>query len=251
MRRTLLLLSTMALALLLASAPVLAATTDESAVCQNPQPALQDVTETGNSTNTFTTTTNVFRVKYDGTGFDPAPAGSIATISIQNVSGQVVDTQTINVDESISFFVNAPPGTYNLVVNIDPQSAEGKTYILSVDRCGETTTAPKVISTFPRNGGEVGPAASVRATFSEDMLEASVMNAFKLFRKGSTNQIAAAVTYHAATDIVTLNPTNNLRRGVTYKAVVTTVAKDVAGNRLNQDDCRDGLQQKVWFFEID
>ena len=97
-----------------------------------------------------------------------------------------------------------------------------------------SATAPKVISTFPRNGREVGPAANIRATFSEDMRPASVMNAFKLFKKGSTNQIAAQVSYDAATDTATLNPTNNLRRDVTYKAVVTTVAKDVAGNRLDQ-----------------
>jgi hypothetical protein len=83
------------------------------------------------------------------------------------------------------------------------------------------------------------------------MRPASVMNAFKLFRKGSTNQIDAAVTYDAELDIATLNPDNNLRRGVTYKAVVTTLAKDEAGNRLDQNDSRGGLQQKVWFFEID
>ena len=77
------------------------------------------------------------------------------------------------------------------------------------------------------------------------------MNAFKLFRKGSTNQISAQVSNDAATDIATLNPTNNLKRGATYKAVVTTVAKDMAGNRLKQDGSRAGLQQKVWFFEID
>jgi hypothetical protein len=113
------------------------------------------------------------------------------------------------------------------------------------------TEAPRVISTFPRNGGEVGPAANITATFSEEMRPASVMNAFKLFRKGSTNQIDAAVTYDAELDIATLNPDNNLRRGVTYKAVVTTLAKDEAGNRLDQNDSRGGLQQKVWFFEID
>ena len=83
------------------------------------------------------------------------------------------------------------------------------------------------------------------------MQEASVLNAFKLFRKGSTTQIDAQVSYDAATDIATLNPTNNLRRGVTYKAVVTTVAKDEAGNRLDQNSSKAGLQQKVGFFEID
>jgi hypothetical protein len=68
------------------------------------------------------------------------------------------------------------------------------------------TEAPRVISTFPRGGGEIGPAANIRATFSEEMRPASVMNAFKLFKKGSTNQIAATVTYNAATDTATLSP---------------------------------------------
>jgi Bacterial Ig-like domain len=113
------------------------------------------------------------------------------------------------------------------------------------------TTPPKVISTVPANGREVGPTANVKATFSEDMQTASVKNAFKLFKKGSTTQIAAQVSYDAATDKATLNPTNNLRRGVTYRAVVSTVAKDVAGNRLDQDDSTTSLQQKVWYFTVD
>jgi Tol biopolymer transport system component len=113
------------------------------------------------------------------------------------------------------------------------------------------TQAPKVISTFPRNGGEVGPTANIRASFSEEMQVASVKNAFKLFKKGSTNQIAAQVSYEASTDMATLNPTNNLRRGVTYKAVVSTLAKDVEGNRLDQNSSTAGLQKKVWFFDID
>jgi CSLREA domain-containing protein len=113
------------------------------------------------------------------------------------------------------------------------------------------TTPPKVTSTVPANGREVGPAANIRATFSEEMQSASVENAFKLFKKGSTTQIAAVVSYDAATDKATLNPNNNLRRGVTYKAVVTTVAKDLAGNRLDQNGSTTGLQQKVWYFTVD
>jgi hypothetical protein len=83
------------------------------------------------------------------------------------------------------------------------------------------------------------------------MQPASVINAFKLFKKGSTNQIAAQVSYDAATDKATLNPTNNLRRGATYKAGVSTVAKDVEGNRLDQNGSKVGLRQKVWFYEIE
>jgi hypothetical protein len=115
-------------------------------------------------------------------------------------------------------------------------------------------TPPTVISTFPADGGEVGPAANIRATFSEDMRPASVKDAFKLFRKGSTNQIAATVSYPNPNSLpytAKLDPSNSLKRGATYKAVVTTVAKDMAGNRLDQDSSTAGLQKKVWFFEID
>ena len=116
----------------------------------------------------------------------------------------------------------------------------------------QDTTPPTVISTVPKaNANEVAPTANVRATFSEDMQPASVKNAFKLFKKGSTTQIAAQVSYDAATDKATLNPNNNLQRDVTYRAVVTTVAKDVAGNRLDQDDSTTGSQQKVWYFTVD
>lgn len=93
--------------------------------------------------------------------------------------------------------------------------------------------------------------ANIRATFSEEMQSASLINAFKLSKKGSTTHIAAQLSYDAATHKATLDPNDNLKRGATYLAVVSTVAKDVAGNRLDQDDSRGGLQQKVWYFTVD
>ena len=112
---------------------------------------------------------------------------------------------------------------------------------------------PKVISTSPKtNATEVAPTANVRATFSEGM-ESTTLDGttFKLFKKGTTTQIAATVSYNADTNTAKLDPTNNLRRGVAYKAVVTTWAKDVAGNRLDQDGTTSGLQQMRWFFRVD
>lgn len=41
-----------------------------------------------------------------------------------------------------------------------------------------------------------------------------------------------------------------MTRGVTYKAVVSTGAKDAAGNSLDQDPTLDGSQQKMWFFKV-
>jgi Bacterial Ig-like domain len=51
-------------------------------------------------------------------------------------------------------------------------------------------------------------------------------------------------------DTATLDPTNSLKNGVSYKAVVTTGAKDVAGNPLDQNTTTTGLQQKLWLFTV-
>jgi hypothetical protein len=114
-------------------------------------------------------------------------------------------------------------------------------------------TAPRVLSTFPRaNAKAVAPKASLRATFSEKMRASSINGkTFKLFKKkGSTKKLSARVTYNAATKKATLNPTTSLRKGLTYKAVVSPGAKDVAGNRLDQKRTTKGLQQKVWSFTV-
>jgi Bacterial Ig-like domain len=54
--------------------------------------------------------------------------------------------------------------------------------------------------------------------------------------------LEATVSYSAATDKATLNPTNSLQSGATYRAVVTTGAKDLAGNPL--------AQRHKWFFTV-
>jgi Tol biopolymer transport system component len=121
------------------------------------------------------------------------------------------------------------------------------------DWAPKDTAPPMVISTAPKaNATEVAPTANVRATFSEEM-DSNTINdtTFQLFEKGTTTQIDATVSYNANTDTAKLDPTNNLSRGVAYKAVVTTWAKDVADNRLDQDSSTSGTQQMRWFFRVD
>ena len=112
------------------------------------------------------------------------------------------------------------------------------------------TPPPNVMSTVPKaNATGVAPAANIKVTFSKAMKSSSInANTFKLFKNGSTTKLAATVKYDAATDTATLDPTNNLRKGVTYKAVVTTEAKDLAGNSLDQNPSVAGAQQKAWLF---
>jgi hypothetical protein len=73
---------------------------------------------------------------------------------------------------------------------------------------------------------------------------------FKLMKAGTTNLIGAVVTYDPNTNKATLNPNANLKLGTKYKAAVTTGAKDLAGNRLDQNSSLSGLQQKAWTFTI-
>ena len=114
------------------------------------------------------------------------------------------------------------------------------------------TTPPTVTSTFPSaNAKAVAPTVNLKATFSEDMMASTInKSTFELSKKGSTTKVSAAVGYSAATDKATLNPTEALQKGATDKAVVTSGAKDAAGNPLDQNTAKAGLQQKRWVFAV-
>ena len=82
----------------------------------------------------------------------------------------------------------------------------------------------------------------------------STFKLLKLNADGSTTQITN-VTVSLSTDglVATLNPfgtstTRHLASGSKYKAVVTTGAKDEAGNPLDHHPTTDGLSQKTWTF---
>ena len=114
------------------------------------------------------------------------------------------------------------------------------------------TASPRVTSTIPTAGAPaVAPSSNLKATFSEEMMASSINGqSFKLFEQGSTTRIAATVRYEASTDTATLDPANSLRKGNSYKAVISTGAKDAAGNPLDQNIATTGLQQKTWLFTV-
>src|SRR5829696_4264656 len=121
------------------------------------------------------------------------------------------------------------------------------------------TTSPRVTSTSPKHTAiGVAPSANFTATFSEKMDPASITTStFKLLKvnpDGSTTQITN-VTVSLSTDglVATLDPfgsstTTHLARATKYKGVITTGAKDVADNQLDQNSSLSGLQQKALTF---
>jgi Bacterial Ig-like domain len=104
----------------------------------------------------------------------------------------------------------------------------------------------------PRGTTDVAPTIDVTANFSEKVMDTSINgNTFKLLLKEgtTTTKIPASVSYNADIDplTATLDPNEPLRRGAAYKAVITTRAKDLAGNSLDQSSTA-GSQQKAWSF---
>ncbi|MGH3144831.1 MAG: Ig-like domain-containing protein, partial [Rubrobacter sp.] len=128
---------------------------------------------------------------------------------------------------------------------------------------------PRVLSTNPLAGAtDVLPGTNVVANFSEAMNANALRNpttlrstTFTLARKnpdGTTTRVAAKVGYAETTNPTTgakvykatLNPDVNLQLGKTYVATVTSGAKDLAGNALDQSPTLAGDQSKVWSFKI-
>jgi acid phosphatase type 7 len=122
----------------------------------------------------------------------------------------------------------------------------GKTFTDSgTDQChgplsNADTTAPTVSSIVPTDGTTgVAANANTQATFSEAMNASTISSStFTLTKQGSTQPLSAQVSYDAATNKATLNPTADLEAGATYTATIkggTSGVKDLAGNPLRAD----------------
>jgi probable HAF family extracellular repeat protein len=180
---------------------------------------------------------------------DGLPAGAPKEISSTSV-------------KAYRFDLNISAGPHTIGVNGDNVATGRNLFVdrvLFPDGGGSQPppeTAPMVIpnGTVPAaDAKNVDRTTDVKATFSEDMNSDTINGTtFKLFKKGSTTKISSTVSYDPTTRMATLNPfgstTTRLARGTTYKAVVTTGAKDLAGNQLDQNPSLAGLQQKTWFF---
>jgi hypothetical protein len=132
------------------------------------------------------------------------------------------------------------------------RSAEGFPGTTPVD-----TTSPRVTNTSPKhNATGVSPSANLTATFSERMMASSINpTTFQLFKVepgGSPTQVTdVSVTPSPDGLKATLDPFGSsatlLSRNTTYRGVVTTGARDAAGNQLDQH-ATSGLSQKTWSF---
>jgi CSLREA domain-containing protein len=128
----------------------------------------------------------------------------------------------------------------------------GNTSEFSAPRAVVDGASPSVKKVAPaENATGVTPSANVSAFFSEAMNPSTISKiTVKLKKAGASTNLAASVSYDAATKKATLNPQTNLKHGATYVATVGMGAKDLAGNALDQSPSKAGLQPKTWKFTV-
>ena len=112
---------------------------------------------------------------------------------------------------------------------------------VTINTTAPDTTAPTVTSTLPNNGA-TGEARtiSVTATFSEAMNSSTITtSSFRLVDTSTGTRVSATVSCDSPCKTAKLTPSQPLTANRKYKAVVTTAAKDLAGNAMTQN--------KVWY----
>lgn len=187
-------------------------------------------------------------------GNDGDPDGDPLTVSA--ISAPAHGTASVNDDNTVRYvpdagYTGADSFTYTV------SDGNGGTDTATVGLTVRNTTAPKVASAAPTGTG-VKRTANVVATFSEKMnratLSKSTLQLFKVNADATTTPISNVTVSSTADGLkATLNPYGTsatlLAKNTRYKVVVTTAAKDLAGNRLDQNLSATGSQPKVWYFK--
>jgi hypothetical protein len=159
------------------------------------------------------------------------------------------------VDDTRVARVSSPSSGSTYTASFDTRAFSDGTHTVTaraVDTQGYTTdvsrtvtidnTSPTVSSISPANlATGILPGVNVLATFSEAMKSSSTnTSTFKLYAKSSATPLAATVSYDPSRHEAVLDPSVDLSPGTTYKAVITTGVRDLAGNHL--------VKNEVWTF---
>ncbi|MDA3946875.1 MAG: ice-binding family protein [Helicobacteraceae bacterium] len=134
---------------------------------------------------------------------------------------------------------------YTVTITTDATSAAGialaNNYVWNFTT-GSTadTTPPEVKSTSPRNGDiNVSVTKTITATFSEAMkplsITATTPSTFSVMETNTSTNVDGNGTYSVINKIASFNPDSNLSPDTNCTAIITTVAKDLAGNAMLND----------------
>jgi hypothetical protein len=153
---------------------------------------------------------------------------------------------------SFSFTPSTPVAAGRNITATAARISTSETSEFSAPVSVQDAIAPTVVKVVPGEGATgVSTKANVSAFFSDAMNPSSVdAKTMTLKRAGTSRKVAARITYDPTTKKATLNPKANLAHGASYTATVSTGARDLAGNALDQKPSLSGVQSKVWKFKV-
>ena len=171
------------------------------------------------------------------------PGGNVpGTVSYSALNLAMTFTPTANLalDSSYTVTIKGVSGVADLAGNFMAAN-----YIWSFSTAAIPDTAkPRVTSTSPFNlDALVSRNATITATFSEHMINTSILAAGVFTVKQGLTEIAGVVTYDALNNTATFTPTSPLALNTTYTALITVAATDLDGNPLES-----GLVPNPWTF---
>jgi hypothetical protein len=198
------------------------------------------------------------------TGYCGHPKGVLVTYDVTVPAGQTRSVLLFNQLNTTPTEATEEVGVFNdnltLAATTDFLEGLSTADLARVVNFDFDSRAPKVIATFPRDGGEIdfltertrGPARYIWAEFSEEMYERDVAEAINVYKEGSDTPIDSIRGYDPRKRMVFFYPPYDtpLEQGVTYKAVVSTEAMDAEGTRLDQNPDIEGDQNMSWTFTV-
>ncbi len=168
-----------------------------------------------------TISTTTFFLKTSGGALIPGAVGYTAA------TRTAVFTPTSALPSSTSLTANVTTGAKDAAGN-------GLATIFSLSFTTRDEIPPNLVSTSPDNGATGIPVTTaITVTFSEGMNPGTINTSSVLLKLTSSGaSVAGTVNYNSTTLTATLNPSEQLSFGTGYTVIVTTDAKDVAGNSL-------------------
>jgi hypothetical protein len=195
--------------------------------------------------NNGATHTNSTAVTLKLSATDPAPASGVASMRFRN-GNTTTWSSWFDYSTSKSWTLSAGAGTKTVYAQF--RDVAGNISAEVQDAIVLDTVKPRVSAATPTGTG-IGRGTNVVATFSERMGPASVTNStlklFKVTSSGTTQVTNVTVTPSSDGLKATLNPfgaSTTLLAARTRYMVVTTGAKDLAGNALDQNSTTAGNQ---------
>lgn len=129
-----------------------------------------------------------------------------------------------------------PNTSYTVTVTSAVKSTAGSLSLLNAPVTWQFTTgagAPTVIATDPADGATDVPLNKVvKATFSTAMDAATIKTASFFVKKSGGTALAASVTYSAATQTASLDPSADLEYDTTYIVTLTDAVEGTTGDAL-------------------